>query len=229
MHWLLLLNFRHLLGTSQPSVTPVSGNLIPSSSICRHQAWAWCTDILNQKTNRFLKIHTQKIMFSWLNTILEIKEGGKPEGSEGKGACSQAWLLQLSPWVPYSRRAPTPVSCPVTSTCQACACAHAHKVILMDCAGLQDPNGDAWFCFPILVLEIRSHCVAQAVFTLSVFLLPLPESCDYRCASPCNSIVKNVLGRKFILTFGVCTAWCICGGQQMDNLWVSFSPSIIWA
>jgi hypothetical protein len=42
--------------SSQPPVTSVPGNMMPSSGFCGHQAYKWCTDIHAGKTS----IHTER-------------------------------------------------------------------------------------------------------------------------------------------------------------------------
>ena len=45
------INSQHLHGGSQASVTPVLGNLMPSSDLHGHQAHKWCTDTHAGKTH----------------------------------------------------------------------------------------------------------------------------------------------------------------------------------
>lgn len=43
-------NSQHTRGSSQPSLTPVSGDPRQPSGLCRHGAHTWCTDIVVDKT-----------------------------------------------------------------------------------------------------------------------------------------------------------------------------------
>ena len=45
------LNSQHLHGGSQPSITPVLGNMIASSGLCEYVACKWCTNIEVGKTS----------------------------------------------------------------------------------------------------------------------------------------------------------------------------------
>jgi hypothetical protein len=50
-----LICYQHLWNGPKPSVTPVPGDLIHSSDICRHQAKLWYIDIYAGKTPIYIK------------------------------------------------------------------------------------------------------------------------------------------------------------------------------
>lgn len=86
---------QHPHGISQSPVTLVTGNLIPSSGLCGHQACTWCTDLYVDKTSTYMKFKLKKKIKSKLS---------KP----WKQASKQCSSL-LNVWSPL--RFPTPRSC----------------------------------------------------------------------------------------------------------------------
>ena len=49
-------------GSSQPSITPVPGDLMLSSDLCGYQACMWCTDIHAGKTFTYMTKSSQVVL-----------------------------------------------------------------------------------------------------------------------------------------------------------------------